>query len=134
MNEERALRLFARCANAGDFSPIASLLHKKASFEAYNRFYRSQGRDSVAWVLAEMAEALRARAEPDRAYHGFMMVQHDIIGMRAESCAVLMRSDPRKAEGIVRIRCTPLHIKDIRVLDPAKCTCTRGPYAGTEGR
>jgi hypothetical protein len=132
MNEEKALRLFARCANARDFSPLVRLLHRKASFEAYDRFYRSQGRESVEKVLAEMALALHAQQNAGRAYHGFMMVKHDVIGLRAESCAVLTGSDPWKAEGIVRIRCTPLRIKGIRVLDPAGCACTRGEYAGGE--
>jgi hypothetical protein len=134
MNEEKALRLFAWCANARDFSPLVRFLHRKASFEAYDRFYRSEGRESVIKALAEMATAMSAQQNTGRAYHGFMMVRHDIIGLRAESCAVLTGSDPWKAGGIVRIRCSPAHIKGIRVLDPAECACTRGEYAGGEVR
>jgi hypothetical protein len=133
MNEDKALRIFARCYNACDFTGVKCRLHKKATFEAYNRFYRSAGREIVSRTLDEKASELRAKPAPNRAYLGFMMVRHDIGGVRAESCVVLTRADPRQAEGIVRIKCTPLHIKDIVAYDPAKCEYTRGDYAGPEG-
>jgi hypothetical protein len=132
MTEEKALKLFARCYNAGDFSDIYHYLHKKASFEAFYRFYRNDGRESVARLLQEKSTELRALPQPNCAYYGFMMVKHDVIGLRAESCLVLTKSDPRQAEGVVRIKCTPLHIKDIRILDPTGCNYTRGDYAGKE--
>jgi hypothetical protein len=112
---------------------VVRRLHKKASYEAYNRFYRSAGREIVSRALGEKAAELRALAAPNRAYFGFMMVRHDIGGVRAESCAVLTRAEPWQVIGVVRIKCTPLHIKDIMVYDPAKCEYTRGDYAGPEG-
>ena len=133
MTEEKALKLFARCYNACDFAAVVRRLHGHASFEAYKRFYRSDGRESVARLLAEKAAELRALPLPNRAYLGFMMVKRDIIGTRCESCVVLTRSDPQQVEGIVRIKCTPLRVKDIRVLDPAKCQYTRCGYAAQEG-
>jgi hypothetical protein len=133
MTEEKALKLFARCYNACDFTAVAGLLHGKASYEAYNRFYRNDGRESVARFLAGKAAGLRALPEPNRAYSGFMMVRHGIIGTKCEPCVVLTRGDPLQAEGIVRIKCTPLRVKDIRVLDPGKCNYTRCGYAGQEG-
>jgi hypothetical protein len=132
MTEEKALNIYARCFNARDFADVVRLLHRKATFEAYNRFYRCEGAESVARFLEEKAAELRAQPKPGRAYAGFMMVRHDIAGLRAESCVVLTQYEPWNVEGVVRIKCTPLHIKGIRVLDPAKCQFTRGDYAGTE--
>jgi hypothetical protein len=133
MTEEKALKIFAHCYNTGDFSAIIEKLHAKASFEAYNRFYKNEGAEFVSRMLQERGAELRELPKPNRAYYGFMMVRHDIIGRRAESCVVLTRDEPWKIEGVVRIKCSPLHIKDIRVYDPAKCEYTRGDYAGTEG-
>lgn len=130
MTEEKALKIFARCYNRGDFAGVARLLHKKADYEAYNRFYVSAGRESVARLLGEKGAELRAKPKPWRAYLGFMMVKHDVIGTRCESCLVLTREDPREAEGIVRISCTMFRIRSIRILDPAKSQYTRGDYAG----
>jgi hypothetical protein len=132
MTEDKALKLFASCYNACDFSGISRLLHKKAGFEAFYRFYRNDGRDSVARLLQEKAAELRALPLPNKAYFGFMMVKHDVIGLRAESCLVLTKNDPWQVEGVVRIKCTPLHIKDIKILDPVSCKYTRGDYAGKE--
>jgi hypothetical protein len=134
LTEEKALRIFARCYNRGDFADIAARLHKKASYEAYNRFYVSTGEESVARLLTDKAAELRALPKPNRAYYGFMMVKHDVIGTRCESCLVLTRDDTREVEGVVRIKCTPLRIRGIRILDPASCKYTRGDYAGMEGR
>jgi hypothetical protein len=134
MTEEKALKLYARCYNSGDFSGLTALLHKKAAYEAHNRFYRTEGRDNVARLLGEKAAELRAIPQPNRAYYGFIMVKHDLIGLRAESCLVLTKADPWLVEGVVRIKCTPLHIKEIRILDPEKCKYTRGDYAEREGR
>lgn len=130
MTEEKALKIFARCYNACDFEDVVRRLHKKASFEAFNRFYRNVGRDGVERFLAEKAAELRALPKPNRAHYGFMLIQRGFSPMlRPESCAVLTQDDPWKVEGVVRIKCTPLHIKDIRVFDPAKCQYTRGDYA-----
>ncbi len=75
-----------------------------------------------------------ALERPNRAYHGFMMVKRGLSPIpRPEPCVVLTRNEPWLTEGIVRIKCTPLHIKDIRVLDPATCEFTRGAYMGPEG-
>lgn len=126
MTEERALRLFAACYRRQSFTPMLRWLHKKASYTAFNRFYVSSGKDGVARLLGEKETELQALPRPNRAFRGFMMVKHDLIGNRAESCAVLTRADPWQTEGIVRIKCTPLHIKDIRVLNPADCQYTRG--------
>jgi hypothetical protein len=92
----------------------------------------SLGRETVSRALEEKAAELRAQPLPNRAYSGFMMERRDIGGLRAELCVVLTRAESWLAEGIVRIKCTPLHIKDIRVFDPAKCEYTRGDYAGPE--
>lgn len=133
MNEEKALRMFARCYNERDFAGLERRLHRKASYGAYNRIYVSRGRQAVSKALAEKAAELLARPRPNRAHMGFMMKPRDVGGIKAEYCVVLTRDDPRQAEGIVRIRCTPLHIKDIWVYDPAQCQYTRGGYAGQEG-
>jgi hypothetical protein len=133
LTEERALKIFARCYNKGDFADIARRLHKKASFEAFYRFYRNEGRENVQGILTEKAAELRALPVANRAYYGFMMVKHDVIGLRAESCLVLTKDDPWQVEGVVRIKCTALHIKDIRILDPDACKFTRGDFAGKEG-
>jgi hypothetical protein len=132
MTEEKALRLFARCYNACDFAPLVRRLGKKATYTAYNRFYVSSGREAVARLLGEKAEELRALPQKNRAYHGFVIVQRDIIGRRADPCLVLTKHEPWQTLGVVRIKCTPLHIKDIRILDPAECRATRGDYAGGE--
>lgn len=134
MTEEKALKIFARCYNRGDFTDVARLLHKSATYEAYNRFYVNTGAESVSRLLSEKAAELRAWPKPNRAYWGYMMVKHDLIGVRCESCLVLTRDDPREVEGVVRIKCSPLHIRNIRILDPSACKYTRGDYIDLEGR
>lgn len=134
MTEEKALRLFARCYNACDFTVFARRLHKNAGFEAYNRFYRNEGRESVARLLREKAAELRALPAPNRAYYGFVTVRRDLGGTKVENCVVLTKNDPWQAEGIVRIKCSLLHIKDVRILNPAECQYTRADYAGMEVR
>lgn len=134
MTEEKALKLFAKGYHRGDFSDVFAHMHKKVSYEAFYRFYRHDGRESVQRVLNEKAAELRAMPLPNRAYNGFMMVKHDIIGTRCESCLVLTGDDPRNVLGIVRIKCTPLKIRDIRILDPAQCKYTRGDLFPREAR
>jgi hypothetical protein len=133
MSEEKALKIFARCYNERNFAPLVRRLHRKASYGAYNRIYVSRGRPAVSRALAEKAAALQAQPRPSRAYMGFLIKPRDVGGIKAEYCVVLTRDDPRQAEGVVRIRCTPLHIKDIWVYDPAQCQYTRGSYIGPEG-
>jgi len=129
MTEERALKLFAQAYNNGDFSKVVGRLHTRATYEAHDRFYRCTGKDKVAAVLGEKADILNALADRYRAYTGFIQVKHDVIGTRMESCVVLTGSDPRDVKGLVRIKCTPLHIKDILIKNPKDHTYTRADYA-----
>ena len=128
MTEERALKLFARCFNSGDFTKLIRRLHKKAVFEAYDRFYKYTGAEKVAAVLLQRAASLNSAPQRSRAYNGYVQVRYELIGLRMESCLVLTGSDPRDVQGLVRIKCTPLHIKAITVLDPKLHTYTRADY------
>ncbi len=133
MNEEKALKLFAACYNARDFSKLLSRLHRKATYTAYNRFYVSSLKEGVSRLLMEKAEELRAVEPPNRAYHGFVETPRSLTGTRVDPCLVLTRHLPWQELGIVRIKCTLLHIKDIRILDPATHAHTRADLAGKEG-
>ena len=128
MTEEQALKLFARCYNRCDFSPIVRYIHKKASYESWDHFYKYTGRGSVAGALAEKANMIKEKNPPNRAYMGFVMVRHDIIGLRCEPCVLLTRNDPRQVIGVMRIKCTPFRMKHFRVWDGKGMTITRGDY------
>ena len=128
MTEERALKLFARCYNSGDFSKLIRRLHKRVTFEAYDRFYKYSGAEKVAAILAQRAASLNSMPQRNRAYSGYVQVRYEIIGVRMESCLVLTGSDPRDVHGLVRIKCTPLHIKAINILEPKLHNYTRAEY------
>lgn len=130
LTEEKALELYARGYNRRDFTAVARKLHRSAELVAFNRFYRHDGKDSVARYLREKADELAQSVELHRAYHGFMMVPRGMAGVKCESCVVLTKSNPPLAEGIVRIRCSPLGILEIQILDPERCEYTRGDFAG----
>ena len=133
MSEEKALALFGRCYNCCDFTGLAGSLGKRAIYEAFNRIYRHEGRDSVTKALTEKAAELRALPRPNRAYRGFLNSMHELLGLpKCENCVVLTKDDPNQAIGIVRIRYSFFRIREIRVLDPAKYNFTRGSYLGKE--
>jgi hypothetical protein len=130
LTEEKALKLFARLYNKCDFSGIVRHLHPKATYESWDNFYKYTGRSSVAGVLGAKACSLREINPRNKAYIGFTMVKHDIIGTRCEPCLVLTRDDPRQVIGVVRIKCSWRRIRRIRIYDGKGMTYTRGDYAG----
>jgi hypothetical protein len=72
-----------------------------------------------------------AQANPrERAYLGFVMVKHDLIGTRCEPCVLLTDDGARQVNGVVRIHCTLRCIQDISVSRNEGMQITRGDYAG----
>ena len=131
MSEEKALELFARCYNRCDFTEFSRRLSRRATYEAYNRIYRHNGRDSVRRLLDEKAAELRSLVRPNKAWRGYLVSKHDLLDLpKCDNCVILTANDPRQILGIVTIRGTVFGIREIRVLDPAKCECTRGEYCG----
>lgn len=131
MSEEKALELFARCYNRCDFTEFNRRLSRHASYEAFNRIYRHNGRDSVRRYFDEKAAELRSLPRPNKAWRGYLMTKHDLMDLpKCDHCVVLTHNDPRQTLGIVRIRCSLFGIREIRVLDPARCQCTRGDFCG----
>ena len=133
MSEEKALELFARCYNRCDFAGFARRLSKRAVYEAFNRLYVHDGRDSVLRALNEKAAELRAMDRPNKAWRGYLRYKSDMLDLpRCDNCVVLTANDPGRVLGVVRIRCTIFGVRAIRVLDPAKCDFTRGEYCGSK--
>lgn len=131
MSEEKALELFARCYNRCDFTEFARRLSKRAVYEAFNRFYRHNGRESVRRLLEEKAAELRSMPLPNKAWRGYLMSTHDLMDLpKCDRCVILTASDPRRVLGIVRIKAWVFGIREIVVMDPVKCQFTRGDYCG----
>ena len=131
MSEEKALELFARCYNRCDFAEFNRKLGRRAAYEAFNRFYVHSGRDSVRRLLEEKAAEQRALPRPNKAWRGYLMSKHDLLELpKCDHCVILTANDPGKVLGIVRIKASLFGVREIAVLDPAKCQFTRGEYCG----
>ncbi len=127
MTEEKALALYARCYNRCDFSELNRKLSQKATYMAYNNFYEHKGRGSVCKALDAKAADLRALPRPNKVWRGYLKGRAEALDLpRMDSCLVLTADDPSRVLGVVILTRALFRIRDIRVLDPARCQYTRG--------